>query len=41
MGLGIAVAGLSIAAAILEIKDRPAENLWILIVLLIIFGSFK
>jgi len=41
IGAGIAFAGLCIAAAWLEINDKDADGLWIILVLWLIFGNFS
>ena len=41
LGFGIAVAGIAIGATILEIYDKPASGLWMLVVLCILFADWK
>lgn len=33
LGQGIALAGVALAAALLEIHDKPAAGLWVLVVI--------
>lgn len=40
IGQGIAFAGLAIAAALLEIHDKNAAGLWLLIVIWWVFADF-
>lgn len=41
IGQGIAIAGLALAAAWLDMSDKDATGLWVILVLWIIFGNWE